>query len=489
VTKQNVDAFLGSLADTPELWRSMHIRVVAIWAKDAWQNLITSVLLDQRPPENVPLADDLPKLDRITAIQEVLPIEALPRLLQRLRVRGTLPISGTTVQFLTAGYGEPFSKPYDSSYHRRGLSLDDYVPGDFQRGHALVLFGDNGAELSREFPGDQSGIDVALRLAGWQSLNELALRAFGEVMAPPYTSARRITFIAPLKVALVDGSCELSEGALSYAVSAGSREAGGKAAISVTGEDKTGKRIFRLLPLADKRWKKQGERVVHSGKVRLANARKVEITLHMAGYQLGSATVTGQGKRPDRPPLMMLAHDALFTGQRPFQDVLLAPKNSEGRPFERAVAKLFAYCGFPTDQPGQIPAEQNGPDVLVEVPGRNLLLVIETTVKHLMNDEDGKMNRLTKRSADIRFAVKHLDVEVVPLMVVPWPRETLVPVELEEAVKNGVQVLGNEDLAHLLSMALSHTPREQIANYLVPEPPKPRRKGLSQLVERNPLAD
>lgn len=101
------------------------------------------------------------------------------------------------------------------------------------------------------------------------------------------------------------------------------------------------------------------------------------------------------------------------------------------------------------------------------------------------------MNRLTKRSADIRFAVKHLDVEVVPVMVVPWPREVLVPVEMEEADKNGVRVLGNEDLAQILSMALSHRPLREIAHHIVPEAPKPprRRGGFMLLEDRNPLAE
>lgn len=55
-----------------------------------------------------------------------------------------------------------------------------------------------------------------------------------------------------------------------------------------------------------------------------------------------------------------------------------------------------------------------------------------------MNDEDKKMNRLTKRAANLRVAQREHEATVVPVIVVPWAGERLAPVELEEAEKNGV---------------------------------------------------
>lgn len=487
--KQDADGFLSAVADTPELWRSVNVRVVAIWARDAWQNVVASAHLDHREPEKIPLVPDLPRLDRLVALQEVFPVERLPTLIQRLRVRGTMNVSGTEVRFRSGGYENPFSRPYSSYYLRRGLSLSGYTRQRFDHGHTLIAYGESGSAIFREFPGGKDGIDVTLRRAGWQSLNELVLRGMGEVTAAPSeTSSLLISFYAPIEVSLLSDQCCFRNGELTYVVSAGSKEAAGRAMITVTGENSAGKRIVRNIELATKRWTKRSGILRHSGRLRVAKTETVHLTLHAVGYELGRLTLVDEGTQYVSPPLLMLAHDALFAGERDFREVLLAPKSSEGRPFERAVAKLFAYCGFPTDQPGKVPQEQNGPDVLVAVPSRNLLLVMETTVKHLMND-DGKMNRLTKRTADVRFAVKHLNVDVTPIMVVPWPRETLVPVELHEAGQNGVRVLCNEDLAELLSMALARKPLSAIANYIVPEPPRPGR-GLSALLrERNPLAD
>jgi hypothetical protein len=490
VYKNDADAFLGAVARTPELWRSVNFRSVAIWINDAWQNLVASVHLDPRPPEKVPVAEDLPMLQHLIVLQEIFPIQDLPRLIQQVRLRGRVSLLGKTVHFLaTDGYTHRFGKPYSNSYSRCGLSLDEYIRGNFTQGHALLVSGDSGAELLREFPDGQNGVDVALRRAGWQSLNEVVLRGLEEVRAAPISSSARVTFVAPLEVTLLEGDCALRAGELRYGVLARSKDAGRRATLTITGEDVRGGRIGRSIPLAAKGWAKQNTGFRHLGKLRLANAEKLQLTLQVAGYEVAAVTLSDQGDKPDTPPLLMLAHDALFSPKRSFRDVLLTPTTSEGRPFERAVAKLFSYCGFVSDQPGDVPEEQNGPDVLVEVPERNLILAIETTVKHLMND-DGKMNRLTKRSADIRLAVKHLNVDVAAVMVVPWPRETLVPVEMAEAEKNSVRVLGNEDLEQLLAMALAHRSLRSIAHFIIPEAPKPRRRGgLTLLEDRNPLAD
>ena len=489
VVKDDINAFIGAIAETPELWRSINFRVVAIWAHGEWHNLVTTAHLDWRAAKDVNHVKDLPRLDRLVVLQEVFPIEVLPKLIQRVRLRGIADVAGTSVQYLGGYDDERFTTPYRSSYHRRGLSLDDYIRGPSKYGHALLLFGENSQELFSQFPGGQNGIDVALRRAGWQSLDELTLRGLDDVLRLSSDMGRRLAFIAPLELTLLKQQCSLQAGELEYIVLAGSRAVGDRASLSAIGEGVGGERIARTTALAGKRWGKQKTGFRHSGRMRLPKARKVRLTLHVAGYEVSHVMLTDQARAQDTPPLLMLAHEAIFTGERPFRDVLLEPQSNEGRPFERAVAKLFGYCGFPSDQPGKVPKEQNGPDVLVEVPDRNLLLVLETTVKHLMNDEDKKMNRLTKRAATLRLALKDANAEVIPVMVVPAPRETLVPVEVEEAEKNGVRILCKEDLAELLTMALAHTPIRKIAHYIVPEPPKPRTGRFLLPGERNPLVD
>lgn len=485
MVKEDADRFLGAIAETPDLWRSINFRVVAIWANEAWQSLVATAHLDSRLPQDVPRTPDLPSLERLVGLQEVFPIEVLPNFIRRLRLHGTMEVAGQPIRFLRGLRDEPFRQPYDSSYHRRGLSIDDYFRSEFEYGHALMLSGDTGSELFRRFPGDYLGVDVALRRAGWQNLHELLLRGLGDSLRFEATGGRRIIFIAPLEIKLPKAACSLQEGQLNYAVLAGTKEAAARAVLTINGEDAHGRRIARIVTLRDKRWGRRKQRFEHSGTQRLPRGSKVHVTLHVEGYEVGDAALSDEGRPRQRLPLLMLAHDSLFPSERAFRSVLLEPLQSEGRPFERAVAKLFCYCGFPSDQPGKVPQEQNGPDVLAELPERNLLLVIETTVAHLINDEDKKMNRLTKRASNLRLALEPVNAEVVPVMVVPWPRATLVPVEVEEAVQNGVRILCQEDLALLLSMAQAGTPVRRIADYIVPEPPKPA--GPAYPRHRNPL--
>jgi hypothetical protein len=100
VIKEEADTFLSAVSDTPELWRSINFRTVAIWADGAWHNLVATAHLDARPPGEVPLVKQLPKLERLLVLQQVFPIEVLPKLIQRLRVRGLATVDGYTVRYL-----------------------------------------------------------------------------------------------------------------------------------------------------------------------------------------------------------------------------------------------------------------------------------------------------------------------------------------------------------------------------------------------------
>lgn len=485
--KEEIAGFLSALADTPELWRSINVRAVAIWTNGSWENLVATAHLDPRPPEEVPRVRDLPHLEQLTVLQEIFPVAVVPDLLRRIRLRGTLDVAGKAVRFTREAGNQPFAQPYTSAHHWRGLSIANYVRGEFERGHSLMATGGSASELFRQFPGDQNGVDVALRRAGWQNLHELVLRALDDVLRFDSTGSRRITFVAPLEVTLDESACALQGGELRYTVLAGTKEAAARSVLTVCGEDVRGRRIARTIPLATKRWVRDKRRFRYSGKLTLGKGSSVDITLQIAGYELGRATLSDTDVPRERAPLLMLAHASLFPGERAFRSVLLEPRMNEGRLFERAVAKLFGYCGFPSDQPGKVPQEQDGPDVLAEVRDRNLLLVIETTVAHLINDEDKKMNRLTKRAANVRLALQPVDAEVIPVMIVPWPRVTLVPVEVEEAATNGVRILCREDIAHLLEMAMAGTPLREIADFIVPEPREEGGRGYASLTPRNPL--
>jgi hypothetical protein len=313
----------------------------------------------------------------------------------------------------------------------------------------------------------------------------MLLRGLGDVMAFDSGTSARVTLVAPLEAALVGEECSWRNGVLRYKVLAGSEDVARRATLTVAGVAE-GKRFSREVPLVGGRFVREKPYVRHVGTLRLPKAERVDVMLHLNGFELGTARVVDAGTEPAHPPLLKMAHDSLFSGPRSFEDILLSPSGTEGREFERAVAKLFSYCGLACDQPGRVPQEQNGPDVLVEIPQRNLLLVAETTVKHLMND-DGKLNRLAKRTANVRLALKETGAQIIPVMIVPWARETLVPVEMEEAERNGVVVLAHEDLADLLQMAMRRESPRQVAHRIVPEA-RARARQEWPGSTRNPMA-
>lgn len=485
--KEDIAAFLAAIQETPELWRSVDMRTVAVWRKDEWHNVVTLARLDARLPADIPRLENLPVTQRVAARQEVFPVESLPDVIKRIRVRGSLLVDGVAIRFTGDNHEEPFKTPYRNSHHRAGLSLDDYLNGPYLYGHSLMLLGGSVYQAWEHFDAGRYGLDAELRRAGWDGLDDLLYHGFGDVLAVPSNSSRRINFVAPLEVSLDTVRCRLQSGTLTYSVSASSKASGARAKLLITGIGPANQRIARNISLKDRRWVRRGGVQICTGTERRLKSDKIHISLQIAGYELGRTTVSDEGYG-DARPLLMLAHETVWPGKRSFREVLLNPLPSEGRPFERAVGKLFQYCRLLTDHAGRIPEEQNGPDILVEVPERKLLFAIETTVAELMND-DGKMNRLTKRSADLRYALKDVGASVLPLMIVPSPRETLVPVELEGAEKNGVRVLCREDLEAIYNMAMSHSPTRQIVSYITREPEQPTSREIRLYVERNPLAE
>lgn len=485
VIHDDIRSFLGAVAETPELWRSIDVRCVVVWMKDEWQNLNCRVRLDPRLPEEVPIEDNLPKLNRVAVLQEVFPVTELPRLLQQIRLRGRVRVSRASVRFLArdSKYNH-FVEPYSSSYSRVGLSLTDHISGPWERGHALMLSGDTASHVFEEFRGTGGGLDAIFRRAGWNGLNEVMLRTLGDVLALSWSHPCRATFIAALEVDLDAARCSLRDGVLTFTVLSGSRLAAQRAELIVVGEA-SGSRVFRTVALSECSWEASVHGYEYTGHVELSGVNKCTVSLHVVGYDLGVFDVEEQAEE-GRPPALLTAHRTIFPDAPDLRRIVLEARSNEGRNFERGIARLFSYCGFRVDHPGQIPYEQNGPDILVEITDRRLLLVVETTVAHLMNDT-GKLNRVAKRAADVRLRLTQIDFDVIPLMVVPWERETLVLSELADAQSNNVTVVCKEDLDALLSMVETGADQRMIAQYLFPEPPQA--PGYSWPVERNPLAD
>jgi hypothetical protein len=484
VLRDDISRFVSALADTPGMWVSVNHRTLALWIGGRWHNLVSTIQLDHRPKDAVPIFDRPPDgRNGVLGAQQILPITSLVQLLASLRLRGRARFGDREVWFLRRGRTKNEMEPYDHGNHIFGWELNNHIRGPYLKGHLLSIYGGSVQEILEDLPGGIRGVNKLLRREGWQDLNELLALGLGDMGTISENNLTRITITAPLPVELEGNSCTFSGSRIRYTIVAASRSGADHATITVGGQDREGSRIGIQTPAKGGGWRRHPRGYVRSGSIRVRPAERVRLSLNVGNHEVSDliliSTEEGEDTR-ERVPVLRQAHEILFPSKRSFEEVLLRPLQTEGREFERAVAKLFEYCGCVSDHPGQTPGEQNGPDILVYHRERNILLVIETTVKHLLTD-DRKLYRLAKRANDVRVEVRHTGVEVVSCFVIPWSREVIPPGELREAEENDARVICREDLEILLSFATADSPSDRVFSYFVPLPPteKPKRWRLA----------
>jgi hypothetical protein len=460
----DVQQFLGAVSETTNLWKSIDVRVVAAHVNGAWQNLATRIQLGHLRPKSLPRPADFPRLSYFVVLQEVYPLAELPKLVEAVR-NGELEIDGHHVSFRTGDYTEAFQRPYSRSYAQIGRNIGEHVRGTYHYGHALSLYGDDASVVFGMLSRKEEGLNAALRALPdpWGGVSDVLLHALDDPMTLSGTAARRVTFVAPLQAQISVSDSLLVDGVLTYTIKASSTIAGKLCTLVITGIDANGGRVARRVPLVRREWVKDKHGVQYTGEEALHAAKHLTLTLQLATFELGQTEVEA---RREIAPLLLSAYNALFPGQRSFATALLNPIKTESRTFEEQVALLFTYCGMPVEYIGGGPKSQEAPDVLVQLSGTSIVLVVEITVGPL--NQQGKLARLTQRAEQVRASIEAAGGHVLPFMVTANQRSLIAQNELDAAKADGIRVLSLDDLATMLNMAVRRSPARHIAKFLAP---------------------
>jgi hypothetical protein len=467
VIPSEIEEFLKAVGETPQLWKAVDARVVAIqMGEGRWHSLSAHFRLTPETLGRVERVTDLPCFDRFRVLQQVYDIEELPSLVEKVAT-GELEIQGVKVEFRgndSGGNAVPFDGSYSGYYLTAGGRVDEYLRDPYAYGHALVMFGAKAYELFRAFPGEERGLDAQLRgLADpWGGVSDLLLHGLREGRGIRSHDPRRAAFVAPLPARLCDEECVLLDGVLTFTIRAGARAVGEACVVIFTGIDARGKRLARRESLGTRRWYRDGEGFILAGRVKLRGATRVRITLRVGSFEIDEATVEN---RQPMEPLLLRAYNALFTSPRSL-DGVLRPDPKQARTFEKDVALLLGYCGLVVEYFGD-GKEQEGPDLLAHIPGTPIVLVVEITVGPL--NQKGKMARLIERAERTRAAVSAIAGAVLPVMVTANARSAVAENELKDAQDDGVRVLTMDDISALLWMAYHRAPLRAVAKFLAPQ--------------------
>lgn len=280
---EDVEQFLSAVAETPELWHSVDVRVAVAEVDGMWHNLVTRASLKPLLPDNVNRPNDFPRLPYFTVLQEVYPLAALLEIVANVR-EGHLDIQGHRVHFLTSEYdSNPFKQPYVRSYASIGRDIRDTMRGSYRYGHSLTLSGDEASSVFRLLPRREEGLNAALRALQdpWGGVSDVLLHALEDPSALHGQSSRRVTFVAPLQARISLSDCVLADGVLSYTIRAESKRAGGNCTLVATGIDSRGNRLARRFPLLQNQWLEDGDDFSCTGTEALPDAKQLTLTLQL----------------------------------------------------------------------------------------------------------------------------------------------------------------------------------------------------------------
>jgi hypothetical protein len=456
--REDVQAFLDDVAESPHLWNTIDLRVLALFVEGQWHNLSARCVLEPHPPDQVRTPAYLPRTPDIAVLHAVHSIDDLPMLTESVQA-GILGLDGHEIRFVQSNHERHLVGPYEKSFHSRAGSLAGEVHGPFLRGHLLSLRGGGTSDIFSRYPRGLEGLNHRLRTLKhpWDGLHALSRHGLGSVHGVSREMSCTISFIAPLEATLVDHECALANGVLRFSLLAGSVAARENCVLGIFGRSHSGAIISRTLRLHRRRWRRDPHGYRYEATVTLKEAAHLTLMLHVANHDVGNLHLYD---RSGALPVLLVASQALIPEARKFEQYLLNPDSSESREFERAVTRLLTLCGFQVDAVGDAPKTSNTVDALVLSPDGSTLLTVECTTGSLHND--GKLGKLVRRTVQVREALTDMAVSVFPLMVSSWSNLEASSSEVEAADADGVRVLWSEDLEELLALALNDATVEEI---------------------------
>ena len=459
---QSIEAFMGAVAETPDLWLSIEIRVFAMRVDGAWHNVLTRCVLDARDPSDVPRLDGLPNTERVFCVQQVRPIADLKALLHEF-VSGALAVHDRVVLYETrsgtAGQS-PSRVPYLDAYampavRTQSASSSIMTPRDFIA-HELRLRPAGGNSFVTELIADPA-VDRELYALDkpWEGLEGLTRVAIGSSGNVRHSDAPRVEIVAPLGIAFEPDSLRFSDGRVSSTVAALSRSVAARASVGYIVEHEDASYRNGTMRL-ERRWRGRERRRARTTLFVGSEARRVTLLLRLGPHLIETQRLADSGRRAENLRLAVsraqgdteLFRAALQTNEREARK-----GGAAAHRFEHAIAQLFSLAGFHVEMPGSYGAT-DAVDVLAFTPDDSSLLAIECTLGAL-NSSDGKPNRLAARVDELRRNEQLIGVEVLPVMVTSRRRDAVPNGDLEFAASGSITVLCQENIQEILRLVES----------------------------------
>jgi hypothetical protein len=470
-----ITEFLAVLRRTPELWRSIDARVLALKMEGEWHNLLTRCYLDSRLPEAVTRLGELPVTDNVGCWQCVLPLSELEGLLTQLPSQEITFGKATVVYraFMASAGQQQYS------FNRIGFSdltdLREYSSYRHWSCHELSATGNRGWDLIRHRVGGQRAIDNDLRTYSkpFDGLDGLLRHALGYLGRSEDVGCR-VEVFAPLEAAFVAEKCALERGQVRFALRARSVEAARHCALGVFAHGTSPVPMSTRLPVPQENWQEGTDELTVEGSISVPGRHSATLILCLGPYAVHRVTVLDAAARSAN--LRVEAYRVFDSDLDSLTQPITVVGSKNSTLFERAVARLFTFLGFQVDLvSGSV---KEAPDLLAYVPSRDICIAVECTTESI--NSGGKIGKLTARKGQIALSTSC--TEVWGVLATSLNYVQLSEAELEAARSDRLAVVAQEDLKELISMCFGAPPMDDVMAFLQARIPPRTPETASSLV-------
>lgn len=455
---EEIANFQSALLATPAAWQSIEIRTIAVLRHGEWHNLISLARLDPRNPEVGVAAEVLAETSSLIAVRSIVPFEDLSALIDDV-VAGEIVVAGYSIRFMVESHGTP-PAPYSHGASAICSVLGDQPLGaPLMWGHELMISGDSAAVVMEDIRGGYGQLSQELRAAAepWDGFEALMEYGLGTLRRLDNNSAQFFVR-APLSIRLrpdvqhlrdgqIDFTVEVSNTALSAHCSVG-YVATLQGVLGMRGTIKPSRKSDWIVHEGISTW---------TGAQEVPAADQVALFVRVGPYVVDRAAVVDERLRVQRP--LVNAYRELDGEFKLLEQRLLAPERSGQIDFERAVARVFLFCGFVVDSFAGDNRLSDTVDAIAHAVDQKTVVVIECTTGPLQS-RDGKLSRLVARSRSIEAAFcpegrSPGEVSVLSVIATRLHHSDVSSSDRNSANADGIIVLDNEGLSELLAIARS----------------------------------
>ncbi len=449
----HVAYFIEAVERDRALWRSIDVRLLAVYLDGAWRNLSTQIYLRPMTPEDTARLPHPVHNKLLRAEQHVLPINDLATLLDSIS-RGTWPTTGPdAVAFLCRQFEGSGSArtPYAFTYCQfHSLDTPYDRPNYVWSGHVLRADGDSCGTIMNRVPGAYNALDAIAQQHEYP-FKRFDLLASHVLDTPAPTLGSQNAWcevFAPFEARIDAESVRLEGDDVHYALLAGSPNVFGEVRLQVI-PDPPGTEVPANTVLPEgAQWKNVDEDAwTLEGDTKTDAADGVAFALHCGSQPVQWLHLRKYRTHGRAIPLVVYEH--LDAGLELLENWLSGdakPKQGGQRQhqFEEAVGRLFMLAGWRVDvfhnrQLG------DGVDVIAHHPIGRVCAAIECTTGPLNTE---KLGKLAVRLSELQSVLP--DVEVLGVVATSVDVAGLLVSTVRVATDNDLLVLHRGLLLQLL---------------------------------------